>query len=43
MSDISAKLESLRSLKGEMKDWKKDDLRKKKGLKDKDNGDESQV
>ena len=32
-NDIKAKLQSLKSLKGEMKDWKKDDLRKKKGVK----------
>lgn len=32
--DIAAKLNSLRTLKAEMKDWKKDDLRKKKGIKD---------
>lgn len=32
--DIKAKLDSLKTLRGEMKDWKKDDLRKKKGIKD---------
>lgn len=31
--DISSKLESLKTLRNELKDWKKDDLRKKKGIK----------
>ena len=34
MKDIESKLQSLKTLRSEMKDWKKDDLRKKKGVKD---------